>query len=63
VTPATSDRAAVLVDTLSRVLALPIDPVYREGVIEHVARILTVATLVTEFPLPEEVEVAPVFRP
>lgn len=52
-TPATSDRAAALVDALSRVLALPIDPAqdpaHREGVIEHVVRILTMAALLTEF--------------
>ncbi|MGH7333436.1 MAG: DUF4089 domain-containing protein [Candidatus Rokuibacteriota bacterium] len=64
-TPVAFDRAAAaaLVDVVSGVLALPIDPVYREGVTEHVLRILTVAALVTEFPVPEEVEVAPVFHP
>jgi len=59
------DRAAAasLVDVLSGVLTLPVDAAYREGVTEHIVRLLTVAALLTEFPLPEEVEVAPVFHP
>jgi Asp-tRNA(Asn)/Glu-tRNA(Gln) amidotransferase C subunit len=63
--PSAPDPAAVaaLVDTLATLLRLRIDPAYREGVLEHFARILTAAALVTEFPLPDEVEAAPVFRP
>jgi hypothetical protein len=59
------DRAAAdsLVNALSEVITLPIDAAYREGVTEHVVRLLTVAALFTEFPLPDEVEVAPVFHP
>lgn len=55
--------AAALVDVLSGVLTLPIDPAYRDDVTEHLVRLLTMAALVTEFPLPGEVEVAPVFHP
>jgi len=59
------DRKAVtaFVDAISAVIALPIDPAFRANVVEHVARLLTVAALVAEFPLPDDVEVAPVFHP
>jgi hypothetical protein len=51
------------VGAMSALIALPIDPTFRAGVGEHVARLLTVATLVEAFPLPDDIEVAPVFRP
>lgn len=57
------DAAAALIDALAAVLALPVDAAHREGTVENLVRILTVGGLVTEFPLPEEIEVAPVFRP
>jgi hypothetical protein len=55
--------AAALVDTASTLLGVPIDPAYRNGVVEHVVRLLTAGALVTEFSLPDEVEAAPVFTP
>lgn len=55
--------AASLVDALSSALALPVDPAYRDAVAEHVMRLLTVAVLFAEFPLPDEVEAAPIFHP
>jgi predicted ATP-grasp superfamily ATP-dependent carboligase len=55
--------AAALVDAAASLLELRIDPAYRDGVAEHLARILTAAALVTEFPLPDDIEAAPVFRP
>ena len=59
------DREAVdaYVGAMAALIALPIDQAYRAGVGEHVARWLTAAALVGEFPLPDGIEVAPVFRP
>ena len=51
------------VGAVSASIALPIDPAFRANVGEHLARLLTVAALVAEFPLPDDVEVAPVFHP
>lgn len=59
------DREAIdaQVGALSALIALPIDPASRASVGDHLTRLLTVAALVEEFPLPDDVEVAPVFRP
>ncbi|MEO1427604.1 MAG: DUF4089 domain-containing protein [Cyanobacteria bacterium J06632_19] len=36
---------------------------YREGVVANFERIQVIAKLVNEFPLPEDIEAAPVFEP
>lgn len=54
---------AEYVEQMARVLDWPLQPEHRAGVVENFARIQAVAKLVTEFPLPEEIEVAPVFEP
>ncbi|MBD2198973.1 MULTISPECIES: DUF4089 domain-containing protein [Calothrix] len=36
---------------------------YRDGVVANFERIKAIASLVTEFPIPEDIEVAPVFEP
>lgn len=51
------------VDLMAAVVDLPIPPEYRDGVVVNFERIHTVAQLVLEFPLPEDVEAAPVFEP
>jgi hypothetical protein len=51
------------VEQMSEILDLPIDPEYRPGVVKNVASICAIATLVTDFPLPENIEAAPVFEP
>jgi hypothetical protein len=51
------------VDLMAAVVELPIPPEYRQGVVENFERITTVAQLVLEFPLPEDIEAAPVFEP
>lgn len=51
------------VDQMSQVLGLPIPDEYRQGVIENVARTAAIAQLVLDFPLPPEVEAAPIFQP
>jgi hypothetical protein len=55
--------AAEYVETISQLLNLPIDPEHRPGVIQNFERILAIAKLVTEFPLPEDLEAAPIFEP
>ncbi|MEB3882309.1 DUF4089 domain-containing protein [Lyngbya sp. CCY1209] len=50
------DRAAELID-------LPLDPEHRPGVIENMEKIAEIAKLVTEFPLPDTIEPAPIFDP
>ncbi|MBD2101405.1 DUF4089 domain-containing protein [Leptolyngbya sp. FACHB-261] len=51
------------VDLMAQLLELPITPEYRPGVIGNFARTTAIAQLVLEFPLPEEIEAAPVFEP
>jgi hypothetical protein len=57
----TPDDATV--DALAALLGLPIDPAHRPGVAMNLARIAALAALVTEFPLPDAAEPAPVFTP
>ncbi|MBC7970578.1 MAG: DUF4089 domain-containing protein [Verrucomicrobia bacterium] len=53
----------VLVDQLAALVALPLQPEHRSGVVDNFARIVAIAQLVTEFPLPDDIEIAPVFEP
>ena len=55
--------AEAYVDAVSRLIGLPIDPAHRAGVLLNLERIAQMAALVTDFPLPEETEPAPVFAP
>lgn len=54
---------AEYVDQMALLINLPLDPEHRRGVIENMERIIAVAKLVTEFPLPEEIEAATIFEP
>lgn len=51
------------VDQMALLLDLPLNPEHRPGVVENFARIMAIAKIVREFPLPNEIEAAPVFRP
>lgn len=51
------------VSQMALVLNLPLDREYRTGVVENFASIAAIAQLVLEFPLPDQVEVAPTFQP
>ena len=53
----------MLVDLLAAALQIPLDPAHRPGVIANFQRSVEIAQLVMEFPLPDELEVAPVFEP
>ncbi|OUL27079.1 DUF4089 domain-containing protein [Nostoc sp. RF31YmG] len=51
------------VDQISLLLDLQLRDEYRDGVVENFERIKAIALLVNEFPIPEEIEVAPIFEP
>ncbi|MBE8970730.1 DUF4089 domain-containing protein [Nostocales cyanobacterium LEGE 12452] len=50
------------VDLMGLLLDLEIGDEYRDGVVANFERIRAIANLVNSFPLPEEIEVAPVFE-
>lgn len=50
-------------DATAALLELPIAPEYRPGVIANLERTAAIAQLVLEFPLPDELEPAPIFLP
>lgn len=52
-----------LVDLMSQVINLPIDPDHRPGVIANLERTATIAQVVMDFPLPDTIETAPIFQP
>ncbi|HEY9698516.1 MAG TPA: DUF4089 domain-containing protein [Trichocoleus sp.] len=52
-----------LVDLMASLLDLPLDPDHRPGVIANLERTRSIAQLVMEFPLPDDIEVAPTFQP
>jgi len=51
------------VEQAAAVVGLPIPPEYHQSVVENFERIAAIAQLVMEFPLDEDVEIAPVFEP
>ena len=56
-------NSAAYIEQMIEILDLPLDPECRPGVVKNFASICAIATLVTEFPLPEDIEAAPVFEP
>jgi gamma-glutamylcyclotransferase (GGCT)/AIG2-like uncharacterized protein YtfP len=54
---------AAFVPQAAALINLPLQPEHRAGVVENFARIVQIAQLVTQFPLPEAIEVAPTFQP
>lgn len=54
---------AEYVAQMALVVNLPLDPKHRPGVVENFAKIMVIAQLVNEFPLPVEIEAAPAFEP
>jgi len=51
------------VDQMGLLLDLQIRDEYRDGVVANFERIRAIAQLINSFPIPDEVEVAPVFEP
>lgn len=50
------------VKQMAKVLDLPIPSEYLPSVVENFASISTIASLVMEFSLPEDIEAAPIFQ-
>jgi hypothetical protein len=55
--------AEAYVDAAAKLVGLPLDPAHRPGVVLNLERIAQMAALVMEFPLPEETDPAPIFKP
>ncbi|MEH2060346.1 MAG: DUF4089 domain-containing protein [Nostoc sp.] len=55
--------AGEYVDQMGLLLDLELRDEYRDGVVVNFERIRAIANLVNSFPLPEDIEVAPVFEP
>jgi hypothetical protein len=51
------------VEQMSLILDLPIQDEHKDGVVANFERIKAIAHLVNAFPLPPEIEAAPVFEP
>jgi hypothetical protein len=51
------------VEQTTQLLDWQIAPEYLPNVVENVAKIAAIATLVIEFPLPNDIEPAPIFEP
>ena len=51
------------VDQMALLVDLRLRDEYRDGVVANFERIKAIADLVNSFPLPEDIEVAPVFEP
>ena len=51
------------IEQTSVMIDLPIDPEFMPGVVDNLTRITEIATLVTDFELPENIEAAPIFKP
>jgi Protein of unknown function (DUF4089) len=62
VPPSVSPSVEQLVDQLAQLVALPLAPEHRPGVIANFERTTTIAQLVMEFPVDDDVEVAPIFQ-
>ena len=51
------------VDQVSLLLDLRLGREHRPGIVENFATLVKLAKLINEFPLPDEIEAAPVFEP
>jgi hypothetical protein len=60
---ATKFDAELFLDAVAGAMELDIAPAHRPGVVMNLQRLAEMARLVAEFPLPEEIEQAPVYRP
>ncbi|MEL6458405.1 MAG: DUF4089 domain-containing protein [Cyanobacteria bacterium J06621_15] len=56
-------NSAEYVDQTALLLGFNLPEEYRDGVVQNFERIQVIAKLVNEFPLPEDIEAAPVFEP
>jgi hypothetical protein len=56
-------NAQEYVEQMSLLLNLEINDEYKDGVIANFERIQDIAEIVNNFPLPELIEIAPIFEP
>ena len=61
-TPLDDDAAFAVVDVVILLLGIPMAPEWREEVAANVKTTAVAARFVIDFPLPDDVEPAPVFR-
>jgi hypothetical protein len=59
----TPEELGAHVDGAARLIDLPIAAEHRPGVVQAMGVIAAAARLVMEFPLPDDLEAAPVFEP
>jgi len=59
----TNDKIAEYIDRMAELIDLPIDSEYHQGVVDNLTRIAAIAQLVNEFPIPDDIEAAPIFEP
>lgn len=57
------DDLGAFLDSGLRLAGLPLEPELRPRVLMHLSTALAMAGLVTDFPLPDEAEPAPVYVP
>ncbi len=57
------DEIQKYVEQTALLINLPIDQESMPGVVDNLQRIAQLATLVTDFALPEDMEPAPIFQP
>ncbi|MCM0018916.1 MAG: DUF4089 domain-containing protein [Tagaea sp.] len=57
------DELEAYVERAAALIALPLDPAHKAGVVANLGRTAAIAKLVTDFPLPDEIEPGPVWRP
>jgi hypothetical protein len=57
------DDLVAYVDQAARIIGLEIPAEYHAGVVQNFERIAAIAQPVMEFPLPEDIEIAPIFEP
>ena len=56
-------NSAEYIEQTALLLGFNLPDEYRDGVVANFERIQVIAKLVNEFPLPEDIEAAPIFRP
>jgi hypothetical protein len=57
------EALAARLEAMGALIGLAVDPAYRLNVAWYLAELLDAAALLAEFPLPDDVEAAPIFEP
>ncbi len=60
---AEADPVAAYAEAASLVLKIDLPPEYRAGIIANLAQLLELGGQILAFPLPDNTELAPIFRP